>query len=388
MTHADIYADPLGWLLAARIPPPEPFAFRYPAVPNLVSVVIPAYNASRFLKRCLRSVWEQEYPAASLEIVLCEDGSTDDTYPLAVALQKRSPVAMQVLTHPERTNRGVSATRNLALRHSRGSVIAILDADDMCRPGRIAMPMRFLEANPQFHCVCSLGQYRNAQGKRVRGWGGGFTAGEYRTLDPKLGIRPPYTFDQLLRWYPVVHSTLTVRREALAAVNGYPETFANPGEDWLLTAKLSLLGPIPLIEEELIDRTVHEASWTHRYNTESLAYGARLEFLLHLVHWMLRQPAYRARGMQVYREHYPKLLAGYQHVALILEEFLEQRATSGGSAEMESYLGRLHAELAELREYRQRTERLLAPLRRVPGLKSALRGMWRLSKYAFRFSRI
>lgn len=389
LQHADIYADPLGWLLAAKIPPPEPFTFHHPPVPNLVSVVIPAYNASRFLNRCLQSVWEQDFPGGTLEILLCEDGSTDETYPLAVALQKRSPVPMRVLTHPGRANRGVSATRNLGIRHSRGAVIALLDADDRWLPGRLAIPLKYLTEHPETVCVGGLGEYRDASGRRVCGWNGGTTAGDYRLLDPNLGIRPPYTFEQMVRWYPLVNSTLTIRREAIATVQGYPESMAHQAEDWLLTAKLSLLAPIPLIERKLVEHTIHEASWTHRYSQESLAYGAQLEFLLHLVHWMLRQPEHRERGLGLFRQNYPKLLAGCRHAALLVEEYLSPQRQQGPSLAdappaFFHYLGELRAELEELREHHRRTERFLAPLRRIPGLKIAARGLWRLSKYALR----
>ena len=381
-THADIYADPLGWLLATKIPPSEPFAFHHAPVPNLVSVVIPAYNASRFLERCIQSVWQQEFPRGSLEILLCDDGSTDDTLTQALALQQRSPMPMQVLSHPGRVNLGVSATRNLTLRHLRGSTIALLDADDRWLPGRIAVPMQYLETHPQVVCVCSLGEYRNAIGNRVRGWGGGTTAGDYRSLPPELGIRPPYTFEQMVRWYPIVNSTLTICREAIGAVGGYPETMAHQAEDWLLTAKLSLLAPIPLIEQKLVEHTVHQDSWTFRYSNESLAYGAQLEFLLHLVHWMLRQPGHREHGLRLFRQNYPKLLAGYRHVGLLLEEYLTRQGET--PATLESYLTDLHSELAELREHHRRHERWLSALRRMPGLETSLRGFWRLTKHALR----
>src|SRR5262245_14186758 len=84
----------------------ETLRCRHAAVPGRVTVIIPAYNAAQFLERAVRSVWSQSVHAERIEIVVADDGSTDDTHALAVRLAAESPMRMQVLQHEGGINRG------------------------------------------------------------------------------------------------------------------------------------------------------------------------------------------------------------------------------------------------------------------------------------------
>ncbi len=93
-----------------------------------ISCIVPAYNSEATLERAVISLLETGYP--SLEIVIVNDGSTDATQTVAESLCTRFPSAIRVLTHPNRHNRGVSATRNLGIQASTGEWVCFLDADD------------------------------------------------------------------------------------------------------------------------------------------------------------------------------------------------------------------------------------------------------------------
>jgi glycosyltransferase involved in cell wall biosynthesis len=382
-----ISEDAFRWLLATATRFPKPFAFEHSAEPDTVSVIIPAYNAVPFLERCVRSVWEQRWERGKIEILLCEDGSSDGTYELASALQAHSPRPMRVLTHPDRANKGVSATRNLGLRQARGALIALLDADDAWLPRRLAVQLDYFDHHPNAQSVCSLGFNRDPDGNLVQGWNCTTIAGDHRQSQPPHDYRAPYTFDQLLRGDPIVNSTLLVRREAIEAIGGYPEVMAHQIEDWLLVAKLSLLAPIVLIEQELIDYTVHPDSYTSQYLTQGLAYSAQVEFLYHLVHWMVQHPTYHDLGVQVFRKHYPRLLAVNSKVYQLIEMYYRQsNGAIKSAANFEAYLTNLHTELEQLRHYHALMERRLNLLRQVPGLRLTFRILQRLKAYATRQS--
>ena len=92
----------------------------------LVSVVIPAFRAERFIERAINSVREQSYP--NWEIVVVEDGSKDTTESLVARFS--GAVSQNVIYSSNKTNIGVSATRNRAMSLARGEVIAFLDSDD------------------------------------------------------------------------------------------------------------------------------------------------------------------------------------------------------------------------------------------------------------------
>jgi 2-polyprenyl-6-hydroxyphenyl methylase/3-demethylubiquinone-9 3-methyltransferase len=113
-----------------------------------VSVIMPAYNVAAYLEAAVYSLFRQTY--RDLEVVIVDDGSTDGTSDIARALAKRDPGRTTVI-HQE--NRGLAAARNTALRAARGSVIALLDSDDVWEPGFLAAQMAILEDRPEIDIV-------------------------------------------------------------------------------------------------------------------------------------------------------------------------------------------------------------------------------------------
>ncbi|HVU15377.1 MAG TPA: glycosyltransferase [Candidatus Didemnitutus sp.] len=103
----------------------------------LVSILIPAYNASQWLGLSIRSALDQTWP--SKEIIVVDDGSRDDTLAVARAFEREG---VQVVTQ---ANQGAAAARNHAYALSRGELIQWLDADDLLAPGKIEHQMELRE---------------------------------------------------------------------------------------------------------------------------------------------------------------------------------------------------------------------------------------------------
>jgi len=101
-----------------------------------VSVVIPCYNAARFLRETLDSALKQTLPP--LEVIVVDDGSTDDS--AAIAESYGPPV--RVIRQP---NQGESVARNTGVAASRGDYIVFLDADDLLAPGLLEVQTRHLQ---------------------------------------------------------------------------------------------------------------------------------------------------------------------------------------------------------------------------------------------------
>lgn len=100
-----------------------------PALP-LISIIIPVYNAAKFLDQTIISCLKQDYPR--LEIVLINDGSTDDSKIICEKYQKASAAMSSVsILFFNRPHQGVSATRNFGLDHFSGEYFCFLDADDL-----------------------------------------------------------------------------------------------------------------------------------------------------------------------------------------------------------------------------------------------------------------
>ena len=95
-------------------------------------IIIPAYNAARFLPSALESVMRQTYP--DWRIILVNDGSSDETADIGLAFQQRLGSKMLLINQE---NRGLSASRNVAIQHSTAPLLALLDADDVWLPNRL-----------------------------------------------------------------------------------------------------------------------------------------------------------------------------------------------------------------------------------------------------------
>ena len=115
-------------------------------LPPLVSVVVPVYRAERFLDEAIASVRAQRY--SEWELLLVDDGGDDGSAAIAKAHVARDPHRVRLLSHPNGENRGASASRNLAIRHARGTYVALLDADDVWLPEKLEAQVALMEANP------------------------------------------------------------------------------------------------------------------------------------------------------------------------------------------------------------------------------------------------
>ena len=120
----------------------------------LISVIIPVYNVERFLRRCLDSVLGQTY--RNLEIILVEDGSTDEYGKIC---DKRVLVF-------HNANQGVSAARNCGLDNAKGEYITFVDGDDYIIPDMYEKMLSCIHQTKVEICVC-LWQYEMADGRQV-----------------------------------------------------------------------------------------------------------------------------------------------------------------------------------------------------------------------------
>jgi glycosyltransferase involved in cell wall biosynthesis len=125
---------------------------------NLVSVIIPAFNAASFLPHAVASIDRQGYDP--VEIIVVNDGSTDDTEKVARNLPSVGHYFYQ-------ENKGPAAARNHGLKHARGEFIAFLDADDEWPAGKLDLQLGRLRAEPRLDVVLGRIQYISLPGAEV-----------------------------------------------------------------------------------------------------------------------------------------------------------------------------------------------------------------------------
>jgi alpha-1,3-rhamnosyltransferase len=104
--------------------------------PPLVSIAIPAYNHAQFIEATLASVCTQTYP--ELELVLIDDGSTDDTYTIAKRFLEPRRSRFHRLVLERKQNRGVSENSNACIEACQGEWVHLLGSDDILKPEKVA----------------------------------------------------------------------------------------------------------------------------------------------------------------------------------------------------------------------------------------------------------
>ncbi|HZP46336.1 MAG TPA: glycosyltransferase family A protein [Candidatus Binataceae bacterium] len=206
-----------------------------PSTP-LFSVIVPAFNAAASLGSAIKSVLAQSF--ADYELIVIDDGSTDDTARIALSYADRAQILRQA-------NRGPAAARNAGARVARGEWLAFLDADDTWAPHKLAVIARELERESQAVLLFSDAFcFDPATPDRFE-----------RFMPPELK-RAPSRDDMMAGRFQILTSAAVVRRAAFEAVGGFSEEFAGAAfafEDNYLWVLLSERGPFAYIPQPLVN---------------------------------------------------------------------------------------------------------------------------------------
>ena len=141
----------------------------------LISIIIPVYNAAKYLERSLGSVLKQSY--RNLEIITVDDGSTDDSLELLNSFAA-SDSRVKVI-HKE--NGGSSSARNAGLKIATGEYIGFIDADDYIEYDMYENLARLLDEDPKADVSQILSCEENENGELIKAFGDGFTDEEQQT---------------------------------------------------------------------------------------------------------------------------------------------------------------------------------------------------------------
>jgi glycosyltransferase involved in cell wall biosynthesis len=221
--------------------------------PPRVSVVVPSYNAERFLAAALDSALEQS--GVALEVVVVDDGSSDGTGAILSRYADRIRVAHQ-------DHRGPAAARNAAIREARGEYVALLDADDRFRPGKLARQTAVLDGRPDVGIVYTGWDVVDGNGNPLPHQGWSREDGD---------VLPRLLLGNLA--HPVA---VLLRRAQILDAGGFDETL-QVNEDWDLFLRLTLRGARwACVDAPLCEYRVHGGQ-SHR--RVLLVYLTRLRIL-------------------------------------------------------------------------------------------------------------
>lgn len=195
-----------------------------------VSICIPSYNHAKFLPAAIDSALGQTY--RNVEIVIADDGSTDDSLAIAQGYEKRNPTIVRVVAHPGHRNLGISATENLAFRESRGAYWSVLASDDLFLPRKTERQMKLLQSHgSRAAWVYGVAQYVDAEGNELPGrFGNPLPEG-------RAGVEMQISANR------VPAMTVLARRQCISDTGGYrPGLLYSDWELWVRVAARYVCG--------------------------------------------------------------------------------------------------------------------------------------------------
>jgi glycosyltransferase involved in cell wall biosynthesis len=212
-----------------------------------ISVVIPAFNASKYISETIRSVLRQTLPAD--EVLVIDDGSTDDTGAIAASF---GPPVRVIRT----ANSKLPAARNRGVEEARGEWIAFVDADDLWADNKLERQMQELSRHPEAD-LCYTGRILLVENPDSEN-------PDSTVLRDVIKVPPAATIAQeLLDVNKFPPSCVVIRRSTFLAVGGHDTTFPYV-EDWDLWLRLLKAG-VKFVDcpEPLLRYRVHPDNMTH-----------------------------------------------------------------------------------------------------------------------------
>jgi glycosyltransferase involved in cell wall biosynthesis len=271
-------------------------------------VIVIFLDEARFIREAIDSVFAQTYQ--HWELLLVDDGSRDQSSGIARSIADQHPDKIRYFEHAGHQNLGMSASRNLGIRHAKGNYIAFLDADDVWSPVKLEQQLAIFRAYPDAQMVLGAVQWwfswtGNPQDLKLD-----FVEG--LNVQPNRLIEPPELLTALLQKDTVTSTVSLTRREAIVHVGGFEETFRGLYEDQVFFAKLSCSAAIYVTNtcwykwRKHADSACSVAVSSGQYQAERLKYLTWLDNYLSQ-HGILRDELSRTLKNQIWKSRHPSL---------------------------------------------------------------------------------
>ncbi|WP_277344132.1 glycosyltransferase [Paraglaciecola sp. 20A4] len=205
----------------------------------LISVIIPAYNAQRYIESTLESVFNQTY--SNIEIIVVDDGSIDDTPAILATYAER----LQTI---KTKNKGVSHARNTGIEASNGSWIAFIDSDDVWGPTKLNEQYSSLGDCKWSHCdSVYIGENQTGVVKRS----------DYSHI-PKHDV-----FEELIVENFITTSSVLIHKTLLDKFGRFDESLQCL-EDWKLWVEIAQENPLAYCDKALLKYRVYSGSTSRK----------------------------------------------------------------------------------------------------------------------------
>jgi glycosyltransferase involved in cell wall biosynthesis len=212
--------------------------------PPLISVLMPVYNAERYVAKAVESILQQS--CRDFEFLIINDGSTDRSLRI-LQRYSRQDARIRLISQP---NSGYVAALNRLLSLATGDLIARMDADDIALPDRFAQQVEFLRQHPEVVCVGGAQDWIDAAGRVLLHHPEAETDAEIQQL-------------ALSGQTPINHPAAMIRRWAVLQVGGYDPALC-PAEDLDLWLKLGEVGKLANLSATVLQYRQHDQSVSER----------------------------------------------------------------------------------------------------------------------------
>ncbi len=222
----------------------------------MISVIMPVYNAQKYIGQAIESVLDQTFE--DFELILVDDGGNDDSVAIA-----KGYTDQRIKMYHNRGNMGIAYSRNLAIRKSRGKYIAIMDDDDISMPDRFKQQVDFMEYNPKIDVAGGQSSMIDENDKVISG--------------PQI-MQENYKMNKVMfLFYNSFHNSETMIRKSLLdkyKIHYYDHLLGM--EDFRFWIDCALHGRISNINEEVLHYRVTKSNETGRVRKEQAEERRRL----------------------------------------------------------------------------------------------------------------
>lgn len=202
------------------------------------------YNGGSYLAEAVSSVLAQSF--RDFELLVVDDASDDES---AAVLRRFAEADTRVRVLTSATNLGPPSASNMGLAQARGSLLARLDADDVCLPGRLQRQVDMFDSDPALVLLGSAFDYVDGAGRWV-------AEGRYPLEDAALR-----TF-LIEAGCPFCHSAVMMRVDAVRRLGGYRQVVNRYSLDYDLFLRLAEMGTIANLPDKLVGYRVHPGQIT------------------------------------------------------------------------------------------------------------------------------
>ncbi len=210
-----------------------------------ISVVVPTYNRGRAVSRTIESVLSQDLRAEEVEILIVDDGSTDDTFSVLRELYGAN-ARVRLFTVP---NGGVARARNFGLAQARGEFIAFLDHDDLWLPQKLRLQLDAIQQSEKIGVVYC--DWKHFEGREI------LPDEDARVWKPRFGLKKRVLGKLLTGNFIISMSVPLIRTSALRLIGGFDSAVV-PCDDWDVWIRLAKDNEFVGITEALVLYHQHE----------------------------------------------------------------------------------------------------------------------------------